>query len=503
MSPSRHNAVVGVITASTIVLVLGVTQLTSMLVQRSAENDAAKNIATMKSEQAWLVGQGLALSRPIGVFNSSIFETNFRSEGVAGAHASAVHTIGLAESSLLVKMASRALGIGRVEQSISAGRDAAPSFGETAFGPEAAARLTYRHEEGHARMRDIPSPAASLPSLSPAASLIATTVVNAYFDASAEREPEGANWRASWMSSIRGEAYADAYSCLSIARASPAAMRDCAMSLHATRIFPTDGARDAAALSSIGDSHNVDMASFIVAQLDASAVAKLDGAGVGELSAKVADASLDWAIARQSSRMGFFSEDGEKWWMSEAKAAGVGASDARAAWVDFRGAAKSPKPSSVFGDISISAGGLDFKARGLSQVLGGYAWRFDGWGGLVPIEALSSRPAMQKALHAPNYDRIAASAFGAATATHWSLAQSVGADFSVEGARLSKVSSGKLANAPRFERFFESASLAQTRAISSNSDSALMSVSDKLRSRKASSPSPSRPDRAKLYGPKT
>lgn len=503
MSPSRLNAVVGVITASTIVLVLGVTQLTSMLVQRSAEHDAVKNIATMKSEQAWLVGQGLALSRPIGVFNSSIFEPNFRSEGVAGAHASAVHTIGLAESSLLVKMASRALGIGRVEQSISAGRDAAPSFGETAFGPEAATRLTYRHEEGHARMRDISSPAASLPSLSPLASLIAASSVNAYFDASAEREPQDANWRARWMSSIRGEAYADAYSCLSIARAAPAAMRECAMSLHATRIFPTQGARDTASLSSIGDSHNVDMASYIVAQLDASAVAKLDGAGLGELSSKVADASLDWAIARQGSRMGFFSEDGEKWWISEAKAAGVGASDARAAWVDFRGAAKSAKPTSVFGDLSISAGGLDFKAKGLSQAVAAYAWRFDGWGGLVPIEALLSRPAMQKAIAAPNFDRISASAFGGAMATHGSLAQSVGADPSIEGARLSQINTGKLGGAPQFERFLRRAStLSQPSPAEAKSGAEPMSLSEKLRSRKALS-SAAEPRRPKLSAPET
>lgn len=460
---SRIAAVVGIAFAAPLALVLGITQITSMAVQRKAESEAVHSIASMKSEQAWLVGQGLVKARPIGVFNSSLFSSNFRSRETSGAHASPVRLVAGVEPSLLVEGAAKALGAGRPEWILSASRDGAPSFGEAAVDSEYARRAVYRHEEGHARMFERLQPVGPLRSTHPAAAKVLSGLLNAaHADTSQGNAPSANDWRSSWLATLRSEAYADAYSAISVARKSPSSMREAAMHFHASRIFPSS-ARHETALDHAGDPHSVDMASFMSAQLDPKSVALLDAKGLDSLAGSIADASVEWAIARQASSLGFFSGQGSSWWAGKAQAAGLSPAESQASWEALRETSLAATPGAVFNPKILSAGGQSFIVQGLPKPLALAAWRFDGRGGQSFSSTRHVDPATQKSIQgAALANPTAASdagldAYRGAVSTHAALAKLAGASLEREADRLSLTAKGTRSVSGDYKAFMASA----------------------------------------------
>lgn len=471
--------VVGIVFAAPLALVLGVTQMSSMLVQHTVEKEAAKNIAVMKSEQAWLVGQALTTPRPIGVFNTSPFSQDFGSSAAIGPNASFVAFVGDQEASLLVRDASRAVGLGSSKWAISASPDASKVFSSAAVGDDLANRAIFRHEEGHARMFENLRPIGPMRSIPSDASRVLAHAVDTVYSTQSKGLPPAKtpDWRASWMASLRAEAYSDAYSCVSVARKSPSAMRECALNLHATRIIPPKHSPDSSALGRAGETHNVDMASFMAAQLNPNAVSRLDAKGLDDLSGGMANASLEWAIARQATNIGFFSKDGAAWWAEEAKAAGLSPSEADAAWRGLKESVQSTRPAAVFSEKSFQAGGIVFHAQGLPSELASSpdsSWRFDGRGGARFYRVFTDPKIVEPISASIDKEPIATqkirrdASYRGAFSTHAALASIVGADLSREGARVSLIATNTRDKAAEFERFFSRISKAISPADSAS-----------------------------------
>lgn len=437
---SKAKALIGIAVVAPLMFLFGPSELSAMLVQQKAERGAKDGIAAMRSEQRWLVGQGLAQMRPIGSFNTSVWNKDFYDP--IGTNAGMATLIGGHELSGLARTFAPLAHFATTQRAISVDGDHREIFAGDAMGIDAARKATYRHEEAHARMFDNPSPSGPFPGLSPDASRIAASAIDSVYSGQMSISRE---WRSAWIATVRSEAFADAYSCLSAARRGQAAMSECALATHAARLFPSHKGSYFSTLDAAGNSHGVDMASFLAGQLDASMVAKLDAKGLDQLSARIADASVSWAVARQPGSLGFFSEQGGAWWASEAAKAGIDPARASLAWATWRESSVSDAPQSVFGDHAWTISGLEFKAKGLPEALSASRWRLDGEGGMSlsktaldqgksPGPAPSDRSLAGQA--------IAQEARSAALLAHRALSERMGVDFSSESQRLALHASG-------------------------------------------------------------
>lgn len=426
-------------------LALAAIQTGDALIQASAENDARNNIAAMRRESAWLVGQKLTSPRPIGVFDTSILalSTRFRPEESSGAHASFVPLIFGVEAPLMLRK-----GLAR-EWAISAGPDKDPAF--ALYGVEA----IYRHEEAHARSESLglaPSPPAYWPA----------AVSKALLPILSRAVPAGhGDWRSAWLFEIREEAFADAYSILSTARRGSAAMAQEALDIHASRIFYPKETRYATALAAAGSNHVADPASLLAGQLNAASVGRLGAEGLDELSGLVADASMAHALARSAPALGFFSKAGEEWWMGIAGAAGLPKAEAEAAWEQWREDSLSATPKAAFGAQAWSVGGEAFSVQAIQAPSSTIHWRFDGLGGQAltknrfepgsdgPLHAGAatlSKDATGKYVFPLAVDaKKAKEAWAGAVWSHWVLASAIGADPSLLAIKIAHISENPFA----------------------------------------------------------
>lgn len=442
LSSGKFIAVVGLAVAAPLMILFAAAELSATVIQHYAESGAAGGIGAMRAEQRWLVAQGLAKTRPIGSFGASVWNkglydpigTHVQKTPLFGGH----ELSGLARSfEPLDSMASHGIAI-------SVDGDASEVFAGDAMGLDAARRATYRHEEGHALMMESPGPIGPLPGMPADASKIASAAMESI---SAGKGSLDSQWRGVWLATVRSEALADAYSCLSVARRGQEALRECALSTHAARIFPSFKQTSYSSLDVAGNSHGVDMASFLAAQLDARSVARLDARGLSELCSKIADASVSWSVARQPGALGFFDEAGAGWWKSEAAKAGVPAAQASLAWALWRESSFSDKPEAVFGSHSWTVSGMEFKARGLPESIASSRWRFDGEGGMsIYSKAMDpGKAASPKASGRTDAGKaIAQEARSAALLIHKALAETIGADAALESQRLAMHASGPL-----------------------------------------------------------
>lgn len=348
-----------------------------------ATHNARDSIASARSEQVWLVGQALANKRPIGAFGASLPR---RSAPYANAKVNMAVQLNGYELNEFSSFVAATLGLAFPERVISMDSDRLASSAGAEDG-DRQSRANYRREEGLAQMAIQSPEIGALPGLPPAASTIVASALAGRLYQKSYFPPD---WRSAWMASVYSQAFADAYSCLSIARHGSAAMKECALSWHMTRIFPTGDADRAVALSSPAEPLNVDMASFITGQLDADSVAKLDVKGITELSSKIAGASLSWAIARQQLNLGFFSENGRQWWDRAASHLGISHGDATLSWANWSSDAMSDKPAAVFGKYAWSVSGILFESQGLPAYLSSKTWRFEGLEGRLVKESTNA-----------------------------------------------------------------------------------------------------------------
>lgn len=431
-----------------------VTQGLSIGLEAYGNSKGAGEINAMRTEQAWLVGQGIAIKRPLGVIPMA----NLHPDGPTGGSAysgsrrmllgwEASPHLKLLDSSLLEPF----FGVSIIEPVIGIAPATNPAETSRGKGIE----LAYRHEEGHSRARNKPADwALGAPVAWSAEAAAAVNEVIARNGAQRRAwsgEPGKENWRAQWLSGLRSEAFADAFAVLANARRGERAYRETAIDLHAARIFgePTT-------LTSVkfaGEEHAVDMASFMTAQLDVEKVAKLSSRGLDELAGKIADESWAWAVARQGMLTGFFSPEGKEWWLAEAAKAKRPAGESALAWEQWKRRSSQIKPIDVFGEKNWTVEGMSFRASGLPSAMSrSAAWRFDGFGGTFaydervelgpggPIQKGEIRKMSEAAsgdLVEKLKERIITGAIGAIS-THWELARMIGADLEQELLRIQK-----------------------------------------------------------------
>lgn len=365
-------------TGPMMVVALLALQALSMGVQGEREWASSDSISKMKSEQRWLIGQGLADERRIGVVSRAAYG-HLTNNVNPRASSQGQESIGgwdmiLPVSTLArvaAKLASRS-DPGDQPRAISAPRDAESRSG---FDPEL--KASYRHEEGHSRAGDKQLRAGS-PQAWP--SLVGKVVAEALGAGNGFPAREGAsalakesaenNWRLRWMLETRSEAFADAYSVLTSARKGKGELGKTALATHASRIIDLR-AEVVTSLDCAGAIHSVEMASFIAGQLDESKVAALGSLGVDELAGKIADDALAWAVARQGPKLGFFKPEGAAWWSRMAKKAGVEEAQADEAWRNWEKGATAELPKAAFGEFAYDIQGAKMRAMGLSaEVLG-------------------------------------------------------------------------------------------------------------------------------------
>lgn len=424
-------------------------QLGSMGIEAYKNHQASGDIEKMRAEQKWLVGEGLAAERPIGVIYFGPFRDNDRAAYMASSKrllgwetTKPVEMIDekIVQPLLGKSMFSESLGIAPRTAQLNQNKE----FRHT---PE----RSYRHEEGHAQAtangRSVRAASAWTPEVARVASFAAA-------------RPDR-NWRARWMAGVWHEAFGDAFSILSNARRGEAQYREEALTLHAIRALGS-GTDVAGAVHWAGEIHSVDMASFMTAQLDVAKVAKLSSAGLDELAAKIADDSLAWAIARQGPLIGFFSPEGKEWWLAEAREAGAPAGASSLAWERWSKQASQIRPPEAFEDKKWLAGGESFEAKGLPKRIGFMArWRFDGYGGMAgnagsvemgkggpmakgTMVAISDKDGIAGGPQAleKSKDAIAMAAMGAAW-TQWALAKALGSSEEREIKRVASLMGGK------------------------------------------------------------
>ena len=432
-------------------------QLGSIAQEWGAQRESAP-LKAMRAEQAWLAAQGLAPIRTMGLADQP--QTGMESRLWGWEPTSMVARVDASLSPW---------GLGPLSRQAVIRTASDPKFFADTLSPADA----YRHEEGHARERKalgerwIGEVSTWGPEISAAIDERMRLARRARLAGLASE----LDWRDMWLAEIRSEAFADAFGCLSKARAGSAAYKESALASHARRVFGRsvgEGEMTASALRVAGEGHAVDMASFLAGQLDASQVAKLDAAGLDALAGQIADASLAWALARQGGATGFFAPQGERWWKKSAQG-----SDRL--WDRLKEASLAKRPAAAFGNFNFRAGGMDFLARGLPERLGPL-WRFDGFGGVA-----AWGPFMEKGAGGPlalgqvgevfnstvpeGSKLVAGKAFylrrargiDGAALTHWALASRLGADLGAEAQRASKYLSGQ-AEPGRARLLFDQAS---------------------------------------------
>ena len=389
-------------------------QTGSVIEQNSQERQVTSKITEMKKEQAWLVNQGLADDRRIGVLPDSVFGHSpwASSQGAYSSPNASIHGMDLTPS---IKPIARHWADQRYAISVSTRNEDADYL-----------RLenqatTYRHEEGHSRFYDkhltINAPSnhpwpsdierALLPHLNQQNEQ-KTTIISTQLPIFNDNTHEDGLWREVWLSSARGEAFADAFAVLSTARKAPGEMAHVALKLHAFRVEPNKITTVSSDIT--GSDHAVEMASFIAGQLDQDDVAKLSATGLDQLSGLIADDCMAWILARQAPSIGFFSDEGYHWWMHKAHREGLDLQKANMAWETWASESLSDFPQSVFGTFNYQVEGFTFHAQGLDQNLfhqdihynpdltlrdmihptvhqSKPLWRYDGNGGLIVLKS--------------------------------------------------------------------------------------------------------------------
>lgn len=337
----------------------------SQLIQ---EADAGAGIERMKTEQQWLVGQGLAKERPVGFFAGFVgLMSN------AGAFAGKKEMVGPWRAGWAASVAGVA---GEKRWVISAPANQSPRM-----------EAIYRHEEAHALAEESGGQqgvSGAWPSL---VSVVLSREMERLATVGGEPKDLGEqlfaprDWRLTWLMEARSEAFADAFACLSVARRGQAAMAECALDLAAARVFPGAKRSEATSLAVGGSEHAVEMASFISGQLDARKVSALSMKEAMDLCGGISKDSLGWMLARQGKATGFFSSEGKMWWMKLANSQGVERSQALSAWDEWRTEALSDKPAAAFGEFKAQVGGMLFEAKKLPDLGFSGNWRFDGYAG--------------------------------------------------------------------------------------------------------------------------
>ena len=220
-------------------------QALSMGVQAQREWASANSITNMKAEQRWLEGQGLADERRIGVVSTKAFG-HLTNEVNKDAFSSPQRSLGGWD------MVKGVVGLGSMGARLVGARDpwleptaiSAPRDAQLISGFDPELKMTYRHEEGHARARD-KQLRAGFPQawLRQVGELVAEAIDASDWRHAREgasplsvRDPE-TNWRLAWMSATRSEAFADAYAVLTAARKGKGALGKAAVETHAFRIM--------------------------------------------------------------------------------------------------------------------------------------------------------------------------------------------------------------------------------------------------------------------------
>jgi hypothetical protein len=385
-------------------------QVGSMGVQAAREAGSSQSIKSMRTEQRWMESQGLADARRIGVVVPGAhghLTTSVNSNAYTSQQESLLGWDMIGPLAGLSKMGSYALGVENPVKkgwAISAPRD---EISRSGFDPEL--KMTYRHEEGHARMHEKKLRAGPAQAWTPSVGSVVAAAIDeaeglAPRPGLARDATSGSqdNWRSSWLSETRSEAFADAFAVLCAARKGQGELAKVAVSTHAFRLM-SNRATTLTSTVATGSSHSVEMASFIAGQLDEKKVAALSSEGLDELAGKIADDTVAWAVARQAPMIGFFEPAGLAWWTAQAKRSDVPEAQAKRMWDKWAKAALAEQPREAFGEFqylvkgqSLNALGLDAKlarsemtalasGKGIKmhKVVLKTNWRYDGHGGLV------------------------------------------------------------------------------------------------------------------------
>lgn len=326
--------------------------------------DQRAAVEEMKAEQAWLVKEKLGVGRPI---EFATYETDGH-------------------------MSTRRAGDGALGFAIVAGSRGWDKA--SAWSMAAQPRYVYRHEEGHAEMSQMAVRAQRSASMAGGWGEVVSNMTNRaaivgrLVDAGA-----GAPWRSKLLTTLRSEAFADAYACLSIARRGQESLRECAMMAHAMRMFPAAALENGmTSLSAKGSDHSVDMASFMSGQLRAADVGALDKGGLLELAARIADESVAWSVARNATESGassFFNDDGREWWVELGREGGLSRKEAGELFDGWRKEASAGYPSAAFGSATWIIQGRTFTVEKLPRSARSARWRFEGFGGMIVTAAWS------------------------------------------------------------------------------------------------------------------
>lgn len=437
----------------------------SMVAQSYQESARAAVIGTMSGELDWLQGEGLAPKARVGVAPLNRAGHAFGSQteaalvddrmwggwSVVGQLAKALPEMkwaGWSPSEARYVISAPARDLENFEP-----MEMADGRWESKL--ESVLPSVLRHEAGHALAHENNWGPGRPAAWSEASGRVAARIVKSQMErassSSLAQEPWRGDWRGKWLAGIWNESLADAFSCVSAAKKGES--RSCALSRHSRRVFPT-GPRDVSSITAAGNDHAVEMASFMVAQLDEDALAKLDPKQVGELSKSIANESLAWALARQGKSIGFFAGAGLDWWMSAADSAGVDLIPAKKAWRDLTEASLEEKPLAAVGPFEWNIGGIAFKAEGLGQGMPS-DWRYDGMAGQVFFEDYMDSSAKSNARVLIQSDgNLKFAPFGssdeesvelddrallAAVDIHLGLAKKCGCSVEAEAARLGKM----------------------------------------------------------------
>lgn len=360
-------------------------QAYTMGMQAWEESKASESIGAMKSEQDWLVGQGLARERRIGVVGDGYLPHNGSMEGRVAHMAQANEFVPGWDATGMIRLMD--LGAQKLGMPSMVGKRSAISVADPSSKSTFELDMVYRHEEGHARASDLGLDASAPDAWPKEVSEALLPLING------SRSLLMNDWRLVWLRSTRDEAFADAFACLSKARAEPGAMSACAVQVHERRIFPKGKIPETiSSVMAAGSDHAVEMASYLVGQLSQKDVARLDSAGLDQLSGKIADASMAWALARQAPHLEFFSDAYSKW--QAEMAFGKPAAQAWNAWCAQNLAAE---PEAAFGAFHWLVSGIEFKAMGLTKGKASKDWRYDGFGGVARLSWLGDKSSAPEA----------------------------------------------------------------------------------------------------------
>ena len=339
-------------------------------------------VAAMKAEQQWLISQHLTQERYIGDVDNPLSD---------GAYMAAIDEANNPASDFFSEHIDAILGKKPSVNSFSKyiifpGKHDDKLVPRWSFysNPE----RVYRHEDGHANMYEdhvvIQAPQDWNPFWSRIITHRLNVIQNELYPDRLHQDDSLSltDWRERWLSAFHAEAFADAFSCLSIARRGQGPMTRCALTLESLRIFPTaDFENGWQSLSLSGNDHAVEMASYMSAQLSATEVAALDKKGLEELCERIAEESMAWELARAVGSGGvlFFNQDGVLWWKKISAQQGISAHEAELSFNAWKQSVYEAYPKAAFGQADWLIQGHSFHVKKLPQTLQKRRWRFEGF----------------------------------------------------------------------------------------------------------------------------